>query len=91
MGTITAERVLEMATIDGARAIGRADELGSLEAGKRAGLTLVVLDYPHPTPHQNVASGFDDRAELDQPLGRIACVASVPLFTVSAHDTSPRE
>lgn len=55
-GAVTAEKVLEMATIDGARTIGRADELGSIETGKRADLALVDLDYPHLTPHQNVAS-----------------------------------
>ena len=37
---ITAEKVLEMATIDGARAIGMEDEIGSLEVGKDADLVL---------------------------------------------------
>ena len=48
--TLTAEDALEMATIEGARAIGRADELGSLEVGKQADLILVDLKQPHTMP-----------------------------------------
>jgi cytosine/adenosine deaminase-related metal-dependent hydrolase len=54
-GAVTAERAIEMATIDAARAIGRADEIGSLEPGKRADLVLVDLEQPHLTPRANPA------------------------------------
>src|SRR5581483_959259 len=47
---LPAEDALEMATIDAARAIGRADDLGSLEEGKIADMILIDLKQPHTTP-----------------------------------------
>ena len=43
-------RVLEMATLGGARALGLEDEIGSIESGKRADLTVVDLSQAHATP-----------------------------------------
>ena len=43
-------RVLRMATIDGARAIGMADRIGSLEQGKQADIIAVRGNVPHMTP-----------------------------------------
>lgn len=53
---MTAETVLEMATIDAARAIGREDELGSLEAGKLADIVVLDLEKPHLTPYADIPS-----------------------------------
>jgi 5-methylthioadenosine/S-adenosylhomocysteine deaminase len=47
---LPALRVLRMATIDGARAMGLEGEIGSIEVGKRADLTLFDLDELRTTP-----------------------------------------
>ena len=46
-GALPAPEVLRMATIEGARALGLAAEIGSLEVGKRADVILVERDRPH--------------------------------------------
>ncbi|WP_191083554.1 amidohydrolase family protein [Roseococcus microcysteis] len=43
-------RILEMMTIDAARALGMEDEVGSLEPGKRADVITVDLTAPHMAP-----------------------------------------
>ncbi|MBK0122321.1 amidohydrolase [Pantoea sp. S61] len=54
---MTAEKVLEMATIDGARAIGLDHLVGSLEVGKRADVVIVDTSHPAMTPiHHPVSS-----------------------------------
>jgi cytosine/adenosine deaminase-related metal-dependent hydrolase len=59
-------KVLEMCTIDGAVALGMADDIGSIEVGKKADLTLIDLRRPHlypanmPVSHVvNFANGND--------------------------------
>lgn len=42
--------VLEMATINGAKALGIADLTGSLETGKKADVIIIDTDKPHLTP-----------------------------------------
>jgi 5-methylthioadenosine/S-adenosylhomocysteine deaminase len=44
---ITAERALEMATINGAKILGLERELGSLEAGKRADIAVFDMAKPY--------------------------------------------
>ena len=47
---LTASRVLQMATIDGARALGIDDRVGSIEVGKQADLVLLDAESPSLTP-----------------------------------------
>ena len=60
-----AGRVLRMATIDGARALGLDSEIGSLEVGKRADVAVVRLDRLHATPVTDVVSALVYSAEQD--------------------------
>ena len=43
-------KVLEMATIDAACALGLQDDLGSLEPGKKADIVLVDMRKPEGSP-----------------------------------------
>ena len=52
------EQVVEMATINGARCAGLADELGSIEVGKQADLVLFDTDCPEWQPLYNPVSNL---------------------------------
>ena len=63
---LPAGKVLEMVTVDAARALGVEQDLGSLEVGKKADLIIIDTNKPHLTPllmpvHQiiNFANGND--------------------------------
>ena len=56
-------KVLEMTTIDAAKAVGMEREIGSLEIGKKADVILVDLARPHMYP-------------LHMPLYRLVCFAN---------------
>jgi len=47
---LDAWEVLRMATIEGARALGMADDIGSLEPGKKADIVTIRTDTPRMTP-----------------------------------------
>jgi 5-methylthioadenosine/S-adenosylhomocysteine deaminase len=55
---ISAETALEMATVNGARALLMSDEVGSLEAGKKADIVLFDRRRPEWVPLHNVANSL---------------------------------
>jgi len=60
---LPAHRVLRMATVGGARALGLDAEIGSLEVGKRADLTVLDLERLHLTPRPDAVSTLVYAAE----------------------------
>jgi cytosine/adenosine deaminase-related metal-dependent hydrolase len=52
------ETVIEMATINGAQAMGWKDEVGSLEVGKKADFIVIDMKKPHLTPSPNPLSSI---------------------------------
>ncbi|GAA4175293.1 amidohydrolase [Gryllotalpicola koreensis] len=62
---LSARDVLEHATVQSARAIGRGDDLGRLEAGYRADLLLVDLSGPRTQPVHDLAATLVYSAHSD--------------------------
>jgi 5-methylthioadenosine/S-adenosylhomocysteine deaminase len=54
--SLPAARAFRLATLDGARALGLGDRVGSIEAGKRADLVIARLDGLHALPGGDVFS-----------------------------------
>ncbi len=54
--TLPAQVALEMATINGAIALGLQEKIGSLEVGKKADIVVVDMKKPHLAPLHNVIS-----------------------------------
>jgi 5-methylthioadenosine/S-adenosylhomocysteine deaminase len=52
-GAVTARDAIAMATRDGARTLGKQDDLGSVEPGKRADLIVIDRDRPHLAPDRD--------------------------------------
>ncbi|MEM2250129.1 MAG: amidohydrolase [Candidatus Bathyarchaeia archaeon] len=50
---MSAQQVLKMATLDGARALCWENEIGSIEAGKKADLVIINFEKPHLCPLYN--------------------------------------
>jgi len=55
---ISASRLLSMATINGAKAYGRGNQLGSLKTGKMADLMIINPDQPHWYPRYDPVSSI---------------------------------
>ncbi len=53
---MSAMEVLQMATVNGARALQWEQEIGTLEIGKKADIILIDTDKPHFAPWNNIAS-----------------------------------
>jgi 5-methylthioadenosine/S-adenosylhomocysteine deaminase len=88
--TLPALQVLRMATINGARALGLDNEIGSFEVGKRADLILLNLDRLHTTPHPDPISATvyaAEAADVETVLidGRIA-MRSGELFAMNEQE-----
>jgi 5-methylthioadenosine/S-adenosylhomocysteine deaminase len=60
---LPASQVLEMATINGATALGMEEEIGTIEVGKKADIVLVDMKTPHLTPYRNPISHLAYSAE----------------------------
>lgn len=56
--SIPAKTAVEMATINGAKALLWSEEIGSIEVGKKADLILIDIDKPHLYPHHNIISSL---------------------------------
>ena len=68
---VSAAEVLKMATVNGAKAIGREGELGVIREGALADLILVNLDEPQLIPQNSILSGLvysSTGAEVDTVL-----------------------
>jgi 5-methylthioadenosine/S-adenosylhomocysteine deaminase len=75
---VSAEAVLHLATLGGARALGIEKEIGSLERGKQADLIVVKLDRIPPEPvHSPVAALVFASSSRDVIL---TMVAGLPIF-----------
>lgn len=61
--SLPALTALQMATLNGARAMGLEDQIGSIEMGKRADLVLLNLNSLHTTPKFDLVSAVVYAAE----------------------------
>ncbi len=56
--SLNPEKIVRMATIDGAKTLGKDGDIGTIEVNKRADIILLDLNQPHFTPHPNLYSAI---------------------------------
>lgn len=81
---INEQQVLDMATINGARAIGMEDEIGSVEEGKKADLLVLNMNETEMTPYygqqgviSNLVYSFSSKPEAVFVNGELVVETSV--------------
>jgi 5-methylthioadenosine/S-adenosylhomocysteine deaminase len=55
---VSAKEVFEIATRNGAKALGLEDKIGTIEVGKKADLAILKLDTPSFMPKNNLIAGL---------------------------------
>lgn len=88
-------RVLEMATLQGARALGLEKEVGSLEEGKRGDVTVVDVRGLHTLPTPESVLGVLVHAARSTDVCHVAIDGQLvlkdrQLLTLDAHDVADR-
>ncbi|MDO8735836.1 MAG: amidohydrolase [Thermoleophilia bacterium] len=78
-GVLSAAECVQLATLGGARALGMADRIGSLEPGKQADLIAVDMEYSHFTPIHDPYSSLVYGANQEDVF--FTMVAGRPLYT----------
>lgn len=53
---ITAYEVLKMATAEGAKSLGLANEIGTIEVDKKADIIIIDIEKPHLYPHNDICA-----------------------------------
>jgi 5-methylthioadenosine/S-adenosylhomocysteine deaminase len=87
---LPARQVLRLATAAGAHALGLQTEIGSLEVGKRADITIIDLERLHLTPRPDIVSSIVYAAEAGDVRdvlidGRLVLRAG-KLLSLAAHE-----
>jgi 5-methylthioadenosine/S-adenosylhomocysteine deaminase len=87
---ISAREIVQAATLDGARALGMADRIGSIEVGKEADIVALRLDAPHLTPLREPHTAIvfaAGRSDVESVWVAGARVVAEGHSTLVSHDT----